>query len=152
MVSKKEKVKLDNNLELGDLINKALEQDTGTKKAIETLHPVDEEQLDRLTILSTPQEISAHAIVEWEIKALKEKDWSDKFVIEGLSDKFKALKVSFKGTGRTEVSNIFRPEVLRDMFQQGLVPSGGMMPANGMGNTTQMVEKKKGLFGMFKRW
>lgn len=96
--------------------------DTGTKRAIDTLHPKDDpEHKDRLTVL-TPHEVSAHSVVEWQVKALKTEDFTKEFIIEGLSDKIKALKVSMGGAGRHEVSNIFKPEILGEMVKGGLIP------------------------------
>lgn len=108
---------------LTDLLESEENSQSGTRKAIDTLHPADEEKIDRLTIL-TPQEVAAHAIVEWQIKALKMRGLNKKFVAEGLSDKLKALKVSQQGRGRNEIGELFRPEILGQMLQQGLIPSG----------------------------
>lgn len=99
----------------------ALAQEPGTKKAIDTLHPKDEERKDRLTKLEK-HEIKSIAVIEFHLKALNNKDLTKTFLLEGLTDKIKALKVSEGGGGRQEVTSIFKPEIQGELFggmQQG---------------------------------
>ncbi len=119
--------------DIANLLEGQLNPDTGTKEAIKTLHPEDLEKKDRLTVL-TREEVSAHARVGFLVKALKAKDLRTEFLIEGLSDKIKALKVSQDGLGRGEIGNIFKPQIMGEMMQEGAMPmpmQGGMAPRRG---------------------
>jgi len=123
---------VDQEQELSDMLEGSLNPDTGTKKAIETLHPKDDGSKSRLSILSQ-EEATSHAIVRWEIKALKTKDLTKEFVVEGLSDSIMDIKVSVGGTGRGEVKTVFTPAIMGDMFSQGMgVPSMPQQPRRGL--------------------
>ena len=118
--------------ELSDLLENTTKDDAASKKAIETLHPNDEEKKDRLTVL-TQQEVGAHSAVEWIVKALQQKDWTSGLLVMGLSDKIKALKVSQEGRGRGEVSTIFKPEIVSELLGQGwFPPSSALSPQQGV--------------------
>jgi len=132
---------MDDSQELERMINESMNEQVASKKAIDTLHPQDSEQKDRLTILND-EEISSHIVVEWITKALKENDHSKTFLIEGLSDKTKALKVSRGGTGRHEVSSIFKPEIMGELLSSGWIP-----PSMSAGHGGQM--SRKGFFSRF---
>ena len=129
---------MDNERELDNIVEKALNaaNETATKKAVDTLHPLDLQHADRLTILSD-EEIAAHTIMEWVTTVFKTEDLTKGFIMEDFSNKIKALKVSRNGTGRSEISNIFKPEIIGNMMQ------GGMMPIN---TTQQQQPERRGLF------
>jgi len=127
--------------DLSDLIEGSLNPDSGTKKAIETLHPDNIDKLDKLTNLDD-QEISAHSGVEWQIKAMETPDWTKTFIIRGFTDKIKALKISKQGTGRNEITTIFKPEILGEMFQQGMVPDGMGMQQQRRGFLSRMFGRR----------
>jgi len=128
----------DNERELDSIVEKALASanETATKKAVDTLHPLDLQHADRLTILSD-EEIAAHTIMEWVTMVFKTEDLTKGFIMEDFSNKIKALKVSRNGTGRSEISNIFKPEIIGNMMQ------GGMIPIN---SPQQQQPEKRGLF------
>lgn len=130
----------DDSEELERLINESIKEESASKRAIETLHPEDEEKKDRLTIL-TDAEVTAHTVVEWMTKALKTPDHTRGFIIEGLSDKAKAMKVSRAGVGRGEIQHIMKPEVLGELLGSGWLP-----PATAMQG---LPGQKRGFFSRF---
>ena len=115
--------------DLDSVVTRALEQatETATKKAVDTLHPNDNVHADRLTNLQS-DEVAGHSIMEWTSLLLNHKSDTNKFILDGFSEKLKALKVSKGGQGRMEVSTIFKPEVIGSMVQQGMIPMGATQP------------------------
>ena len=127
---------MDNNLD--EVVQKAMElsNETATKKAVETLHPSDKVHADRLTILQS-EEVAGHSTMEWT--SLLFNGGQKGFIMDGFSEKLKALKVSKGGQGRMEISTIFKPEIIGNMVQSGMIPMGGGTPIppqkRGLGRT-----------------
>ena len=119
-------MKENNTSDLDTVVQQALEQatETATKKAVDTLHPKDSVHADRLTNLQA-DEVAGHSIMEWTSLLLNHGADNKKFILDGFSEKLKALKVSKDGRGRGEVSTIFKPEVIGAMLQQGMIPQQG---------------------------
>ena len=114
--------------DLDSLIERTLDKATesATAKAVDTLHPKDKVHNDRLTVLNG-DEVAGHSIMEWTsllLGHITDKSSDKGFIMDGFSEKLKALKVSKEGVGRAEISTIFKPEVIGAMLQQGMIPMG----------------------------
>jgi len=103
---------------LDDLTEDLTKEETAGVQSVKTLFDISKKDgksdIDLKTEL-TDNEIINSAMVEF-IEGLPNKDLGKaEFVINGLTDKFKRLKVSKERKGRTEAVEIFRSEMTGDV-------------------------------------